>query len=68
MEWIKFGDEIPKGDYLVCTENKCVMQMTYTWNQFAKTQRGGIPRWEWNGRISPWRITHYMHLPEPPIE
>lgn len=68
MEWIKLGDELPRGDYLVCTKSRQVMQMKYTWNPHAKTQRGRMSRWEWNGRISPWEITHYMNLPTPPAE
>lgn len=68
MEWIKYNDVLDKGEYLVCTETKIVTQMRYTWNSYAKTARGREPRWEWNGRISPWAITHYMPLPEPPAE
>lgn len=69
MEWIKWnGEQLPKGNYLVSTESKSVMEMTYTWNIHAQTRRGGAPRWEWKGRISPWKITHYMKMPEPPTE
>jgi len=69
MEWIKWNcEELPKGKYLVCTANKIVAEMTYTWNPYAKTRKGQQPRWEWMGKISPWEITHYMPLPEPPTE
>lgn len=68
MEWIKFTDVIDRGNYLVCTKNKIVVEMKYTWNSQAKTRRGREPRWEFNGRISPWEITHYMNLPAPPAE
>lgn len=69
MGWIKWnGEELPKGNYLVCTANKMVAEMKFTWNHQAKTRKGQQPRWEWMGRISSWEITHYMPLPEPPTE
>ncbi|ELY4532930.1 DUF551 domain-containing protein [Cronobacter sakazakii] len=69
MDWIKFnGDPLKRGTYLVCTKNRQVIPMQYTWNEYAKTERGKAPRFEYMGRISPWEITHYMHLPEPPAE
>jgi len=69
MEWIKWnGEEIDKGNYIVCTANKVITEMKYTWNAYAKTKRGQQPRWEWHGKLSPWEITHYMNLPKPPTE
>lgn len=66
MEWIKFSDPIDKGRYIVCTSNGVVTEMLYNWNMHAKTEKGRSPRWEWNGKISPWTVTHYMPLPSPP--
>ncbi|HAI51366.1 DUF551 domain-containing protein [Atlantibacter hermannii] len=69
MEWIKWnGQELPKGNYLVCTERQHVTEMKYTWHANAKTKKGSAPRFEWMGRVSPWEITHYMPLPEPPTD
>ncbi|QKJ88057.1 hypothetical protein PMPD1_3125 [Paramixta manurensis] len=68
MEWIKFAGGIDEGTYIVCTENKIVTEMKYISNKYAKTNRGRAPRWEWHGRVSPWKVTHFMEMPSPPSD
>lgn len=71
--WVSVDDrlpEIPEGGYGVmcnvmvdnCSSTK-VMSLSYEKN----TVRGKtVCRWKWFGRISPWNVTHWKPLPEPP--
>lgn len=67
-EWISVEDRLPEdGDYITFTNasgktNGVIAQKLVTKQIRGKTVR----RWEWNGRISPWAVTHWMPLPEPP--
>ena len=68
MEWIKVEDALPEedGDYITMTNatGKCrgVIAQKYV----TTTVRGKVVRrWEWYGRISPWKVTHWMKMPEP---
>jgi hypothetical protein len=67
-EWISVENGFPEdGNYITFTnangkDNGVIAQKLVT-----VTIRGQkIRRWEWNGRVSPWIVTHYMRLPEPP--
>ena len=66
--WISVDDRLPDkfGSYIVSDGKKIVTQMTYTSNKYAKTEKGREPRFEWMGKISPWKITYYQPLPAPP--
>ena len=71
--WISVEDrlpEIPEGRYGVmcnvmvdnCSSTK-VMSLLYE----KDTVRGKtVCRWKWYGKISPWNVTHWKPLPEPP--
>jgi hypothetical protein len=71
--WISVGErlpEIPEGRYGVmcnvmvdnCSSTK-VMSLLYE----KDTVRGKtVCRWKWYGKISPWNVTHWKPLPEPP--
>lgn len=67
-EWISVESGLPEdGDYITFTNatgknNGVIPQKLVTTTVRGKTVR----RWEWNYRISPWTVTHYMPLPEPP--
>ena len=76
MKWISTKDEFPGIDDNVeqykkrvrviaawgsRTEN--VAEMEYS----EDVVRGKVlRRFKWNGRISPWNVTHWMPFPEPP--
>ncbi len=70
-KWISV-DERPiaePGNYITMT-NASGKNNGVIAQKFVKTTIRGKPveRWEWCGRVSPWTVTHYMHLPEPPKE
>lgn len=74
MDWISVNEQMPTvGDYgyvrvlVFCQSNKYVGEMEYTFPQYAKTEKGKAPRWQWGGRISPWAVTHWMPLPPAPV-
>lgn len=67
--WISVDERLPEkdGDYITFTNvtgsSKGVIAMHFV----TKTVRGmKVRRWEWCGRISPWGVTHWMPMPEPP--
>lgn len=67
-EWISVENGLPEdGNYITFTnangkDNGVIAQKLVT-----TTIRGQkVRRWEWNARVSPWIVTHYMRLPEPP--
>lgn len=73
-EWVKLLDAkpiIPDGwSQSVCvlaswdSENGEALEMMFE----RRTIRGKtVERFEWQGRISPWVITHWMYLPSAPI-
>lgn len=71
-EWISVSHRLPEipaerhqVTCIVATET-FVTAMEFAINRFAKQRRAKGPRWEWQGRISPWRVTHWMPLPKPP--
>jgi len=69
MEWIKINDKLPPvpqsafGDqYLVTTDNGQVVAARYV----QTTVRGKeVVRWEWKGKICPWKVIAYMPFPPP---
>lgn len=78
-QWVSVEDRLPEIDYtkprhgwrvpvIACWggSSNNVAEMAYTANGYAKTERGRKPRFEWQGRISPWNVTHWQPLPLPP--
>jgi hypothetical protein len=76
-EWISVDERLPEipadaPDYakyvavLAHWECGSVAEMKYEANMYAKTERGRAPRFTWQGRNSPWDVTHWMPLPDPP--
>lgn len=68
-EWISVKERLPEKEgyyitFALCSDNGVIpMKFVFT------TVRGQkVKRWEWNGRISPWVVTHWMPLPEPPAK
>ena len=71
MEWIKVEDALPEDDgyYITMTNatGKCRGVLPLKW--VTTTVRGKVVRrWVYWGRISPWKVTHWMKMPEPPKE
>ena len=77
IEWFDVNERLPEIDYsrppynravkvLAHWGNKpeCVAEMRYEDNAYAKTARGQAPRFTWQGRNSPWTITHWAFFPE----
>lgn len=75
-EWINCIERQPIIDYsepeykrsvrAIVACDAGVMEMTYISNAYARTEKGRLARWEWQGRIAPWEPTHWMLLPSPP--
>ena len=67
MKWISVKDELPKhtGSYIVCTDKNAVC--TAKWYRELPTGlRYENPHWN-SGRLDK-HITHWMPLPQPPID
>ena len=69
QEWISVEERLPEEDgcYITYTnatgkDNGVIAQNLVTRNIRGKK----IRRWEWQTRISPWIVTHWMPLPEAP--
>jgi len=76
-EWISVDDKMPEIDFskekydwrvnvLAATDYGKVIYVTYSSNGYAKTENGALPRFEWMGKICPFKITHWMPLPAAP--
>lgn len=68
-EWISVDERLPEEDgwYITYTnangkDNGVIAQRLVTTTIKGKKTR----RWEWQTRVSPWIVTHWMPLPEPP--
>ena len=48
------------------TKDGKVLPMDFGFERYAKTERGRSIRWKWHNMLSPWTVTHWMYLPEPP--
>ena len=69
QEWISVEDRLPEedGTYITFTNAKGKSEGVIAQSLVTKTIRGNtIRRWEWQTRISPWVVTHWMPLPEAP--
>lgn len=72
-EWISVNERMPEWDAgknyteVICATDKgSVIAMTWAQYPDAKTARGRAARWEWNWKVAPFIVTHWMPLPEPP--
>lgn len=75
-KWIPVVERLPDIDYSAPTYkwyknvigawDGGVAEVKYAANGYAKTEKGKAPRFEWNGRICPFEITHWMPLPDRP--
>lgn len=73
--WIPVTERLPefgakasgiKRESCITLSEAGVIAMNWTENTYAVTAKGKRPRWEWNHRVSPWVVTHWMPLPPPP--
>jgi len=75
--WIDVNDRLPEIDYSKPAFDRAVVvlaswggdkvaEMRYVSHGYAKREKGRAPRFEWQGRISPWLVTHWIPLPEAP--
>lgn len=74
MEWISVKDRLPEppekewGTYMNVlaawgSNPENIAEMKFV----VETVRGKVyKRFKWNGKLSPWIVTHWMPLPEPP--
>ena len=67
-EWISVDDGLPEdGWYLTYTNANGANKGVIAQKLVTVTIRGKkIRRWEWQARVSPWTVTHWMRLPNPP--
>ena len=68
-EWISVKDRLPEedGEYITMTNARGRSNGVLSQRYVTSTVRGKImSRWWWNQRLSPWLVTHWMPLPEPP--
>lgn len=69
QEWISVEERLPDedGDYITMTnasgKGKGVLFHRYETNYVRGKE---LRRWYWNGRLTPWIVTHWMPLPQPP--
>lgn len=79
FEWIDVNDRLPEidpsaPDYARCVRvlaswggnPNCVAEMLYAENSYAKTEKGRKARFVWQGRNSPWAVTHWALMPKGP--
>lgn len=67
QRWIPVSERLPEkeGTYITTTNatgrSQGVLVQEYVY-------RNGVGKWRWHDRYSPWTVTHWMPLPEPPKE
>ena len=76
QKWIPVSERLPEIDEskpmylrdvrLIAAWDGGMAEMCYRRNYYAKTEKGRQPRFEWQGRVSPWKVTHWRPLPAPP--
>ena len=68
-KWIRCDERLPdeEGEYIVMTnatgKTKGVLTMRY---RITVIRNKPVRRWEWLDRISVWKVTHWMPIPQPP--
>jgi hypothetical protein len=76
LNWISVEDALPEIDHTKPEYEWCVKvlahwgegpdmvaEMEYAENPWAKTPAGKAPKFRWQGRNSPWTVTHWMPMP-----
>lgn len=69
QEWISVEERLPEEDgwYITYTNANGKSNGVIAQQLVTTTIRGKkIRRWEWQTRVSPWIVTHWMPLPEAP--
>ena len=69
QEWISVDERLPNEDgwYITYTNANGKNEGVIAQRLVTATVRGKkTRRWEWQTRVSPWIVTHWMPLPEPP--
>ena len=72
VEWIAVTDRLPEFPEN-CTSVTCIVQyengnvnaLDYDVNPYAKTEKGGQPKWLYHWRIEFRVIAYWMYLPKP---
>ena len=70
-KWISVNERLPvkEGEYITFTNASGKSKGVLAQNFEITTVRGKeVKRWIWFNRISPWKVTHWMPMPEPPKE
>ena len=72
-KWIACSERMPEfppgTNAVTCsvlTDVGHVVSMEWTRNPYAATPKGREPRWKWLDRNSPWDVSAWQPLPEPP--
>ena len=69
--WISVRDRLPDedGTYITFTNATGKSKGVIAQRFVTEVVRGvKVKRWKYNDRISPWIVTHWQPLPEPPKE
>jgi hypothetical protein len=77
--WIPVSERLPEIDMSKATyergtkvlmawgpSQQNVGEGHYTANWYSKQAKALAPKFYWQGRIAPWKITHWMHFPAGP--
>lgn len=75
--WVPVTERLPEIDMdkppysrgtkvLIHWDGGGVAEAEYTANWYSKQARASKPRFEWQGRIAPWNVTHWMPMPSIP--
>lgn len=69
-QWVKCSERMPEiGQIVLGWNGYTVRRCVYTRNKYAKTQKRREPRFEISTGASEWYgVTHWMPLPDPPLE
>lgn len=71
--WVSVKDRLPEADgpYIVMTLRSWEDMPFRVMIMDLVTERGQgrkARKWKWGHKVSMWRVTHWMELPEPPGE
>ena len=67
--WHKFTEELPPKDgrYLTVTNANPNPVMELSWTT-SEVRGKKVTRWKRWGKLSPWEVTYWMELSEPPSD
>lgn len=76
ITWFSAEDRLPefepRATYVEClvkygsipfAGERHVTCMDWSYNPYAKTVRGREPRWQWRGRLAPWKVLYWAYMP-----